>query len=159
MRGVRGIRYDNAAGRALQTTTGHAVPATHAPPLAPGAGGTTSVGPHARSRIQTARAADAVRRRHRSYDAAMNASRKLALTLSAAVASVGLLAGPAIAQDTDPAPAGDDDHRISMADTPRDRLGLILLGALLTAGGVAFVNGRKQLKGERDQASGDFRWR
>jgi hypothetical protein len=90
---------------------------------------------------------------------AMNASRKLALTLSAAVAAVGLLAGPAIAQDADPAPAGDDDHRISMADTPRDRLGLILLGALLTAGGVAFVNGRKQLKGERDQASGDFRWR
>lgn len=89
----------------------------------------------------------------------MNASRKLALTLSAAVASVGLLAGPAIAQDTDPAPTDDDNGRISMADTPRDRLGLILLGALLTAGGVAFVNGRKQLKGEHDQASGEFRWR
>jgi len=89
----------------------------------------------------------------------MNAPRKLALTLSAAVASVGLLAGPAIAVDADTEPAGDEDRRISMADTPRDRLGLILLGALVTAGGVAFVNGRKQLKGERDQASGDFRWR
>ena len=159
MRGARGAGYDNAAGKVLHMTTGTPFQEHTHRHWHQGASGTTSVGPRARSRIHTARASDAVRRRHRSYDVVMNAPRKLALTLSAAVASVGLLAGPAIAQDTDPAPAGDDDHRISMADTPRDRLGLILLGALLTAGGVAFVNGRKQLKGERDQASGDFRWR
>lgn len=98
----------------------------------------------------------------------MNASRKLAprslartvaLTLSAAVITLGLLAGPAIAVDEDPAPAGDENGRITLAETPRDRLGLLLLGALFVGGGIAFVNGRRQLKGERDQASGEFRWR
>ncbi len=89
----------------------------------------------------------------------MNASRKLALILSAAVASLSLLAGPALAVEDDPAPTDDDSGQITMAETPRDRLGLILLAVLFTGGGIAFVNGRRQLKGERDQASGEFRWR
>lgn len=89
----------------------------------------------------------------------MNATRKLALTLSAALTALALLAGPALAVESEPSPAEDGDGRITMAETPRDRLGLMLLGALAAGGGVAFVNARKQLKGERDQASGEFRWR
>lgn len=54
--------------------------------------------------------------------------------------------------------AGEGD-RIPIADTPRARIGLILFGALLLAGGAAAANARRQLKGERPQASGEFRWR
>lgn len=89
----------------------------------------------------------------------MDLKRKLALTLTAAITAVGLLAGPAIASDDVLAVSEDGDHRIALADTPRDRLGLLLLGALFGGGGLAFVNARRQLKGERDQATGEFRWR
>lgn len=102
---------------------------------------------------------------------AMNVPRRLALIATAAIAAVSLLSGPALADDPaltaavdlaveeDPATGEDDDHRISMADTPRDRFGLLLLGALLLGGGIAVVNARRQLKGERGQATGEFRWR
>ena len=101
---------------------------------------------------------------------AMNVPRRLALIATAAIAAVSLLAGPAVADDTalaapvdlavEDAPAtGDDDHRISMVDTPRDRFGLLLLGALFLGGGLAVINARRQLKGERGQATGEFRWR
>lgn len=72
--------------------------------------------------------------------------------------SVALLAGPALAADAVLA-ASEGDHRIVLADTPRDRLGLPLLGALFAAGAAGLANARKQLKGDRDQASGEFRWR
>lgn len=101
---------------------------------------------------------------------AMNVPRRLALIATAAIAAVSLLSGPALADDPalaapvdlaveeDPA-SDEDDHRISMADTPRDRFGLLLLGALFLGGGIAVVNARRQLKGERGQATGEFRWR
>lgn len=92
----------------------------------------------------------------------MDTIRRLTI-LAAAVLAVGLLAGPAFAVDE---PAGDateqpadDSGRIQMAETPRDRLGLLLLGALVVGSGLAFANGRRQLKGEHPQASGEFRWR
>lgn len=102
---------------------------------------------------------------------AMNVPRRPALIATAAIAVVSLLSGPALADDPglaapvdlaveeDPATGEDDDHRISMADTPRDRFGLLLLGALFLGGGIAVVNARRQLKGERGQATGEFRWR
>jgi hypothetical protein len=54
---------------------------------------------------------------------------------------------------------GDDNGKIALAETPRDRIGLIMLGALLVGGWLAASNARRQLKGERPQATGEFRWR
>jgi len=99
----------------------------------------------------------------------MNVPRRLALTAIAAIAAVSLLAGPASADEpvlaasvdlaVEEAPAGDDDHRISLVDTPRDRFKVLMIAVLFIGGGIALVNARRQLKGERDQATGEFRWR
>lgn len=112
----------------------------------------------------------------------MDALRKLLLTVGAVSGALALLAVPAAADqaavgDTPPVLAvegGDDaeqpaegeaegeqgeSERIPLAESPRDRIGLILLAALLLGGGLAVVNARRQLRGERPQASGEFRWR
>ncbi len=118
----------------------------------------------------------------------MNAPRRLTLIAGAALSALALTAGPALAgpafagapseasvagevlavedaeveDDTDdPAPATSDDgdHRIGLVDTPRDRFGLIMWTLLFVGGGAAFLNARRQLKGEREQATGEFRWR
>ena len=114
----------------------------------------------------------------RSTMRAMNALTKLLMTAGAACACLLLLVGP-VAAEEEPAddataeePATDEvvdepvdeaeeeeGGRIPIAETPRDRIGLILLGALLLAGGAAVVNANRQLKGERPQATGEFRWR
>ncbi len=87
----------------------------------------------------------------------------------AALLAVALLAVPAVAVDDGvdetteeglvEEPAEEEGGRIVLADNPRDRLGLLLLGAMVVGGGVALAGGRKQLKGRNPQASGDFRWR
>lgn len=94
------------------------------------------------------------------------------MTGGAAGACLVLLAGPvtAVEEPAEDAPAeepgeaeSDADEeageRIPIAETPRDRIGLILLGALVLGGGAAAVNARRQFKGERPQATGEFRWR
>ena len=68
-------------------------------------------------------------------------------------------AAPAEAPAAEEAPAGSEGGRRPIADTPRDQLGLILLGALLAGGGLAVANARRQLRGERPAADGQFRWR
>jgi hypothetical protein len=108
---------------------------------------------------------------------AMDALKKLLMTTGAASVGLLLLAGPVAAEEeptddaveepTDEAVedegaedvAEEESGRIPIAETPRDRIGLILLGALAIGGGAAAVNAGRQLKGERPQASGDFRWR
>ena len=100
----------------------------------------------------------------------MNACTRLWMLTCAALLAVALLAVPAMAQedgldDADEALVEETDEeedeggRIVLADNPRDRLGLLLLTALVVGGGVALANGRKQLKGRNPQASGEFRWR
>ena len=101
----------------------------------------------------------------------MNVPRRLTLTAIAAIAAVSLLAGPALADEpllaasvdlaVEDAPGAgtDDDHRISLVDTPRDRFKVLMISALFIGGGIALVNARRQMKGERDQATGEFRWR
>jgi hypothetical protein len=108
----------------------------------------------------------------------MNALRKLLLTVGASGAALALAVGPVAADEADDGmdPAedmpieepledeaegddGDDDGKIALAETPRDRIGLILLGALAAGGWFAATNARRQFKGERPQASGEFRWR
>lgn len=88
------------------------------------------------------------------------------MTAGAAGASLVLLVGPVAAVEDAPddaaeEPAADeaDDGRIQIAETPRDRIGLIFFGALIIGGGAAAANARRQMKGERPQATGEFRWR
>lgn len=102
----------------------------------------------------------------------MDALRKLTLLIGATLVALSVAVGPAIAQD-EPAELAaetsetegeteggeEGDRRIALAESPRDRLGLLFLGALVVAGGVGLVNARRQLKGERPSASGEFRWR
>lgn len=95
----------------------------------------------------------------------MDVPPRLLLVAIVALLALTLLAVPALAaEDTvDDAVAEQTEEtesgRRALADTPRDRLGLLLLAAMFVGGGVALVNGRKQLKGENPQASGEFRWR
>jgi hypothetical protein len=107
----------------------------------------------------------------------MDALKKLLLVVGAALVALTLVVGPAVAVD-DPAEGGEEmpvegeadegivgEHgeaeggKIQIAQTPRDQVGLIFLSALFVAGGLAFANSRRQLKGERPTATGEFRWR
>jgi hypothetical protein len=119
----------------------------------------------------------------------MDALKKMLLLAGATLLALTLVAGPVVAQEDadvgeeapvegeeapvegEEAPVeGEDegivgDHgdaeggKIQLAETPRDQVGLILLAALLVGGGLAFANARRQLKGERPTATGEFRWR
>lgn len=96
--------------------------------------------------------------------------------LLAAVLAVTIMAVPAVADTGDAhdallvaaeteaqTPASDDGEddggRPSLAETPQDRFGLLLLGALGAAGVAGWIGMRRQLSGERPTASGEFRWR
>lgn len=93
-------------------------------------------------------------------------SRPLAATLLAALMTAVLaavLVTPAAASDaggtaTAVLAAGPNERR-PIAPTQRDQLGLVLYGFMLltvVAGGATL---RRQLKGERPQSDGEFRWR
>jgi hypothetical protein len=95
----------------------------------------------------------------------MKVRTRLGLLALVALLALTLLAVPVLAVDEPVDDGGietvveDESGRRALADNPRDRLGLLLLTALVVAGGLALANGRRQLKGERPQASGEFRWR
>jgi hypothetical protein len=104
----------------------------------------------------------------------MDALKKMLLLVGATLLALTLVAGPALAVE-DPAggeeaPVEEDDGivgehgeaeggKITLAETPEDVVGLLLLTALVVGGGLAFANSRRQLRGERPTASGEFRWR
>jgi hypothetical protein len=104
----------------------------------------------------------------------MDALKKMLLLAGVALLALTLFAGPVAAAE-EPAGGeapveGDDgeivgEHgeaeggKIQLAETPRDQLGLLLLTALVVGGGLAFANARRQMKGERPAATGEFRWR
>jgi len=73
----------------------------------------------------------------------------LALAL---VLVIGLASAPS-------AQAAEQRERIQLVERPRDALALVLYGTLglITVAGVATL--RRQLKGEREQTDGEFRWR
>jgi hypothetical protein len=89
--------------------------------------------------------------------------------LAATAIAVSLSAAPALAAEDPVAEDGgeiveegaaeEEAGKIQLAETPRDRVGLIVLGFLgaITVG--AAMTTSRQLKGERPQASGEFRWR
>lgn len=100
----------------------------------------------------------------------MTTSSKLSRLVSASAIAVALLAGPAVAVadvEDDVAPEeltevgeeGDEEGRIQMAETPRDRVGLFMLGALGLMVLAGAITATRQLGGKRPQADGEFRWR
>jgi hypothetical protein len=107
----------------------------------------------------------------------MDALKKMLLLVGAALLALTLVAGPVVAAEDPaggeeaPAEGGEGEGevvgehgeaeggKIQLAETPRDVIALLFLGALLVGGGLAFANGRRQLRGERPTASGEFRWR
>jgi NhaP-type Na+/H+ or K+/H+ antiporter len=73
----------------------------------------------------------------------------LSLVLTVAV---GLVAAPS-------ALAAEERERVQLIERPRDAFALLLYGTLglITLAGIATL--RRQLKGEREQSDGEFRWR
>lgn len=111
--------------------------------------------------------------------AAMTSFRRLLFVLSALLLALLLAAVPAAATEAGggeetPAeategategeeggePAGaEESSRVSFPSRPHDQVGLLLTVLLIGGGGAALYNARKQLRGERTQATGEFRWR
>jgi hypothetical protein len=85
--------------------------------------------------------------------AAVLAAGALALAPTAALAAPLTLAADPVSESE-----GESGRR-PVAETPRDQLGLIVLGALAAAAALGVGNARRQLRGERPKADGQFRWR
>jgi hypothetical protein len=89
-----------------------------------------------------------------------HAPRRAAIALSAA-----LLLPPAVAvaAPVEPTPAvlaaAEGHTRRPLAESPRDQLALVLYGLLGLATYAGFSTLRRQLRGEREQSDGGFRWR
>ncbi|MBW3661869.1 MAG: hypothetical protein KY469_02125 [Actinobacteria bacterium] len=104
---------------------------------------------------------------------------RLGPILAAAIVALGLLlTGPAAATegpaptDAPTEPTGEEggaEHgeeegsgKIELpldTERPRDAIGLVMLGVVAAGVALAFVNMRRQLKGERGQATGEWRYR
>lgn len=82
----------------------------------------------------------------------MTLMRRVGLTVLAMVAMMALAVGPVLA-------AATDYERTPLVENQRDALGLVLLTFLVVGSGAAFANSRRQMKGDRPKASGEFRWR
>lgn len=82
----------------------------------------------------------------------MTMLRRVLLSVVAMVAVMALTVGPVYA-------AAAEHERTPLVENQRDALGLVLIASLVVMGGAAFANSRRQMKGERPQASGKFRWR
>jgi hypothetical protein len=95
-------------------------------------------------------------------DAAVRATVALALVLALVLApSFAALADDATGTDRSGALvlAAEERERRPIAPTPRSQLGLVLYGLMAIAVVVGFGTMRRQLKGERPQTDGEFRWR
>lgn len=89
-------------------------------------------------------------------------SRALRHRLAAGAMAAVLLAAPGVAvasPGTTAVLAAEEHTRRPLADSPRDQLALVLYGLLGLATVAGFGTLRRQLRGEREQADGDFRWR
>lgn len=95
------------------------------------------------------------RARLRRLAAALTVAGALTLAPAAALAAPSTGAAPlVVAAEESEAPG-----RRPIAETPRDALGLLVLAALLAATALGTANARRQLRGERPEADGRFRWR
>ncbi len=87
----------------------------------------------------------------------MKTPRRTVAAFAAVALSTTLAQAPAMA--TEGGAAEGEHEKISLPESQHDLVGLALFGlvGLAALGGLA--NARRQLRGERDQASGEFRWR
>ena len=82
--------------------------------------------------------------------------------VAAGTLAATLLMAPAVAAAApgDVAVLAAEEHsRRPLAESPRDQLALVLYGLLGLATVAGFGTLRRQLRGEREQADGGFRWR
>jgi len=93
-------------------------------------------------------------------------SRALTFLVGALVLSLILVLAPTAASAADGTDAGDgvvlaaeERERRPIAPTQRDQLALLLYGLMGLAVVVGGATMRRQLKGERPQTDGEFRWR
>lgn len=86
----------------------------------------------------------------------MERTRKITVVVSALMLLLTLAVGPAAATE-----AGGEDGptKVELPSRQHDFVGMLLFGALGLGAVFALDNARKQLRGDRKQASGDFRWR
>ncbi len=81
---------------------------------------------------------------------------------AAGVLAAALLLGPtaAVAAPAGAVLAAAEEHtRRPLAESPRDQFALLLYGLLAVGTVVGLGTVRRQLRGEREQADGGFRWR
>ncbi len=89
----------------------------------------------------------------------MNSFRRLLTVTCALLLALVLAVGPVHATEGGGEGGEGGVEKIELPERPRDQLALLLVGFLILGGVFALDNARRQLKGERDQASGEFRWR
>lgn len=90
----------------------------------------------------------------------MDTLKKLTVVISALVLVLAVAVGPAAATEAGTSGGGESGpQKIELPDRQHDIVGLVLLGLLGLGALFALDNARRQLKGERKQASGEFRWR
>lgn len=86
----------------------------------------------------------------------MNRTSKITVVVSALVLLFAFAVGPAAATES----GGEDEaKKVELASNQHEFVGLFLLGALGLGALLAVDNARRQLRGDRKQASGEFRWR
>ncbi|MDX1658459.1 MAG: hypothetical protein R3343_06535 [Nitriliruptorales bacterium] len=88
---------------------------------------------------------------------------RAAVLLSALAVAVLLSLSPALATESGDGSGGggggEEREKIELPSSPRDQVGLVLIVLMGLGGLLAADNMRRQLKGERKQATGEWRWR
>lgn len=89
-----------------------------------------------------------------------DSSHKLPRRSGRALLAVGTTATLSLLLAAGPALATEGEHvKTTLPESQHDLVGLVLLVITGIAALAGLANARRQLKGERDQASGEFRWR
>lgn len=89
----------------------------------------------------------------------MNTLRRFAYLAAVAAVLLALAAAPALATEGGGEAGGGEPAKIQLPDSPRDQVGLILLGLSGLAVVAAGANALQQLRGRRPTTSGEWRWR
>lgn len=91
----------------------------------------------------------------------MDLRTRFVVLLSAVVTALFLFVAPVAATEGGGGGAGGGEERekIELPSDPHDQVGLVIIIVTVIGGLLALDNARRQLKGERRQASGEWRWR
>lgn len=89
----------------------------------------------------------------------MDRTTRLLVLVSAVLTALLLVAAPAAATEGGGGAGDGEREKIELPSQPRDQVGLIIIIMLGAGALLALDNARRQLKGERKQASGEWRWR